>query len=305
MVSSSLAVFRYELKKSFGIGTTIFWLFVILFPTILQLLIDKYFVTTLDLSATILAAMIPGAVCLITILVAMTPYLSTELEGNLWPYVATRPYGRTAIMFGKYLVAVTRSLIAGLLAIAIIFPSTSLNQLNIDVPQPFQTSGTLGSSVTQANPKESITENTELSLNAKTKELNPSQGYPLWLALVCLVILSSICYSALFCLLGTIMYKRPMIIAIIYTLIVEVIISFLPVVANGLTLNFYLRSIYVRSLELELEQPVLKALFENPNFLSQSSTSWDLIFVGLLAFSFLFAANTLLRNREYHVGETL
>ena len=139
MVSSSLAVFRYELKKSFGIGTTIFWLFVILFPTILQLLIDKYFVTTLDLSATILAAMIPGAVCLITILVAMTPYLSTELEGNLWPYVATRPYGRTAIMFGKYLVAVTRSLIAGLLAIAIIFPSTSLNQLNIDIPQPFQT----------------------------------------------------------------------------------------------------------------------------------------------------------------------
>ena len=34
-----------------------------------------------------------------------------------------------------------------------------------------------------------------------------------------------------------------MIVAIIYTLIVEVIISFLPVVANGLTLNFYLRSI--------------------------------------------------------------
>ena len=298
MISSSLAVFRYELKNSFGIGTTIFWIFVILFPTILQLLIDKYFVTTLDLSATILAAMIPGAVCLITILVAMTPYLSTELEGNLWPYVATRPYGRTAIMFGKYLVAVTRSLIAGLLAIAIIFPSTSLNQLNIDIPQPFQTSSTIGSSVTQPDQKESITENTELSLNIKTKELNASQGYPLWLALVCLVILSSICYSALFCLLGTIMYKRPMIIAIIYTLIVEVIISFLPVVANGLTLNFYLRSIYVRSMDLELEQPVLKALFENPNFLSQSSTSWDLIFVGLLAFSFLFAANTLLRNRE-------
>ena len=43
----------------------------------------------------------------------------------------------------------------------------------------------------------------------------------------------------------------------------------------------------------------------NPNFLSQSSTSWDLIFVSLLTFSFLFAANILLRNREYHVGETL
>ena len=61
--------------------------------------------------------------------------------------------------------------------------------------------------------------------------------------IACIVALSSICYSSLFCLLGTIMYKRPMIIAIIYTLIVEVIISFLPVVANGLTLNFYLRSI--------------------------------------------------------------
>ena len=235
----------------------------------------------------------------------MTPYLSTELEGNLWPYVATRPYGRSAIMFGKYLVAVTRSLIAGLLAIAIIFPSTSLNQLNVDFPQPFETVDTIGSSVTQPDSEERITENTELSLNAKTEDLNARQGYPLWLALVCIVALSSICYSSLFCLLGTIMYKRPMIIAIIYTLIVEVIISFLPVVANGLTLNFYLRSIYVRIMGMEFEQPVLKALFENPNFLSQSSTSWDLIFVSLLTFSFLFAANILLRNREYHVGETL
>jgi len=208
-------------------------------------------------------------------------------------------------MFGKYLVAVTRSLIAGLLAIAIIFPSTSLNQLNVDFPQPFETVDTIGSSVTQPDSEERITENTELSLNAKTEDLNARQGYPLWLALVCIVALSSICYSSLFCLLGTIMYKRPMIIAIIYTLIVEVIISFLPVVANGLTLNFYLRSIYVRIMGMEFEQPVLKALFENPNFLSQSSTSWDLIFVSLLTFSFLFAANILLRNREYHVGETL
>ena len=116
----------------------------------------------------------------------MTPYLSTELEGNLWPYVATRPYGRSAIMFGKYLVAVTRSLIAGLLAIAIIFPSTSLNQLNVDFPQPFETVDTIGSSVTQPDSEERITENTELSLNAKTEDLNARQGYPLcWHCLHC------------------------------------------------------------------------------------------------------------------------
>jgi hypothetical protein len=41
MIGKILAVFRYELKQSFGIGTTIIWLFIILFPSALQLLINS------------------------------------------------------------------------------------------------------------------------------------------------------------------------------------------------------------------------------------------------------------------------
>ena len=41
MLSSSLAIFRYEFKKSFSLGPTFLWLCVIAFPTLLQLLIDQ------------------------------------------------------------------------------------------------------------------------------------------------------------------------------------------------------------------------------------------------------------------------
>ena len=135
MLSSSLAIFRYEFKKSFSLGPTFLWLCVIAFPTLLQLLIDQVGSgIPAEFSGALLVGTIPGAVCLLTILSTMSPYLNAELEGNTWPYIAVRPFGRTAMMLGKYLVSVTRSIMAGFLAIALVFPSTSLNEINRDVP---------------------------------------------------------------------------------------------------------------------------------------------------------------------------
>ncbi len=300
MLSTSLAVFRYEFKKSFGLGNTMLWLCVIAFPTVLQLLIDQASSNIpVEFSGVLLVGTIPGAVCLMTILSSMSPYLNTELEGNTWPYVAVRPYGRTSMMLGKYLVSVTRSIIAGFLAIALVFLSTSLNELNRDVPPVLM------------QPAQAGTELAPLSFDQPAFESNEptepgSDSYPLWLALGILVILSSLCYSTLFCLLGTITHKRPMVVAIVYTLLVEGLISMLPAVVNTLTINFYLRSIFLRLMGWQLSDlPPQLSFLDDPNLVSQLGTSGDILSLGVLCTIFMLVANALLRNREYHVGQTL
>lgn len=302
MLSSSLAIFRYEFKKSFSLGPTFLWLCVIAFPTLLQLLIDQVGSgIPAEFSGALLVGTIPGAVCLLTILSTMSPYLNAELEGNTWPYIAVRPFGRTAMMLGKYLVSVTRSIMAGFLAIALVFPSTSLNEINRDVPLPITM--VASQSAAETNQAEWTEEN---GTDAATIEIEHDDPYSLWLALAILVVLSSLCYSTLFCLLGTIMYKKPMILSIIYTLVVEGVISMLPAVVNAFTINFYLRSIFLRLMGWELsELPSTLSFLNDPNMISQMSTFWDLISLTILSVIFIVIANALLRNREYHVGETL
>jgi len=190
---------------------------------------------------------------------------------------------------------------AGFLAICLVFPSTSLNEINRDVPLPITMAATQAAAET--NHAEWQEDN---ELGTATIEIEHDEPYPLWFALAILVVLSSLCYSTLFCLLGTIMHKKPMILSIIYTLVVEGVISMLPAVVNAFTINFYLRSIFLRLMGWELsELPSTLSFLNDPNMISQMSTFWDLISLAVLSGIFMVIANALLRNREYHVGETL
>ncbi|MDP6443467.1 MAG: hypothetical protein QF805_06710 [Pirellulaceae bacterium] len=58
----------------------------------------------------------PGVVCMMGVFLWATPWISSELEGRSWVYPAVRPRGALAVMLGKYLVAVTWTLPAALLA---------------------------------------------------------------------------------------------------------------------------------------------------------------------------------------------
>ena len=308
LISSSLAIFRYEFKRSFSLGPLILCGLLIAFPTFLQLLIDQAGSgMPSEFSGILLVGTIPGAVCLLTILSSMAPYLNSELEGNTWPYVAVRPHGRISIMLGKYMVSVTRSIINGLLAIALVFPSTSLNELNREVPPPITTDVATGDFSNSTTVSEvGSTDNTEVNASEQFVEIEEAEPYPLWLSLVILVILSSFCYSTLFCLLGTVMYKRPMVSAIIYTLLIEGVISILPAVVNAVTINYYLRSIFLRLMGWELtDLPNAFSFLNDPNIFSQMGTFGDLISLGILCSSFLIISGAMLRNREYHVSDTL
>ncbi|HIA18762.1 MAG TPA: hypothetical protein EYN70_04975 [Planctomycetaceae bacterium] len=260
MIGKVSAVFRYELKQSFGLGMTISWLLIILFPAGLQQLINSRAMDSIsiEVAGLLVAILIPGAVCLLSGLMSMSSFLHAELEGNTWPYVAVRPQGRVTMMFGKYLVSVTRSIMAGFLALMVMLPLTS-HTLEEDFGLLVMTSSAL-------------------------------------------VVLSSISYSSLFCLLGTIMHKRPMILAVIYMIAMEGVISVLPAVVNKITIHYYLRSLLVRWMQWDISNlPILS----DANIFSVDSTLIILfcllgINVGCLAVSM-----ALLRNREYHVGDVI
>jgi ABC-type transport system involved in multi-copper enzyme maturation permease subunit len=70
-------------------------------------------------------------------------------------------------------------------------------------------------------------------------------GWRLWWTMVRLVCLSCPAYAAIFLLLGTLMPRRAMVLAVAYTLIFELVISFVPAVINKLTVQYRLRALLV------------------------------------------------------------
>jgi len=73
----------------------------------------------------------------------------------------------------------------------------------------------------------------------------------LWSSMCILVILSSISYGALYLLIGVIATRRASVVAVAYTLLVEMGVSVIPATINKLTINHRLQSIMVDMMELE------------------------------------------------------
>ena len=68
-------------------------------------------------------------------------------------------------------------------------------------------------------------------------------GFQLWLALVTISLLSCLAHGALYLLIGLIFFRRTMVAAVAYTLLIEYGLSALPSIANQLSINFQLRSL--------------------------------------------------------------
>lgn len=64
-----------------------------------------------------------------------------------------------------------------------------------------------------------------------------------WWTMTRLVVLSTPAYAAIYLLLGVIHPRRAMVIAVTYTLIFELIVSFIPAVINKFTVQYRLRSL--------------------------------------------------------------
>lgn len=73
-----------------------------------------------------------------------------------------------------------------------------------------------------------------------------------WVVLCILNFLSSMAYAALFVTIGTLIQKRSMVIAFLYSFFVEAILSTVPATVNQLTVSFRLRSIFFQLLDLKI-----------------------------------------------------
>jgi hypothetical protein len=84
-------------------------------------------------------------------------------------------------------------------------------------------------------------------------------SFRLWVIMNVLSLLSCIAHAALYLLIGVIFYRRTMITAVAYTLTIEYGLSFVPALANKLTINYRLRGLLAEWMDWE----VARSLAEN------------------------------------------
>lgn len=118
VVRRILAVLRFEGKRSLTVLRMIWWTLLAIFPALLLGLIrlNVGLPPSPEPAEVAVYVLCPGVVCMLGVFMWATPWLSSELEGRSWVYLAVRPEGSVSVMLGKYLLAVLWTLPAGLIA---------------------------------------------------------------------------------------------------------------------------------------------------------------------------------------------
>ncbi|MCC7337622.1 MAG: hypothetical protein IT422_21225 [Pirellulaceae bacterium] len=80
-------------------------------------------------------------------------------------------------------------------------------------------------------------------------------------ALMALVLLSSVCYAALYVLIGVVFSARATVVAVVYTLLFEGVLSSIPATINKFTVCYRLRAILAEWVELDEVRTAIKELF--------------------------------------------
>ncbi len=73
--------------------------------------------------------------------------------------------------------------------------------------------------------------------------VSPPEMIRMWWVMCALATLSCFAHAAIFLLIGVIFHRRTMVTAVVYTLAIEYGLSFVPAVANKLTVNYHLRGL--------------------------------------------------------------
>ncbi len=114
----------------------------------------------------------------------------------------------------------------------------------------------------------------------------------LWGTISLLVILSSLSYGALYLLIGVLFTRRGIVIAVSYTLIVELAVSLIPATVNKLTISHRLRTILADGMGLEQLRSAAGILFGEKGALQH------LLILLAYTICLLIAALFVLRNKE-------
>jgi hypothetical protein len=266
ILRSIWTVLEFEFKKSRTWKRMLIWLAVAMFPAFiifLMLFSDE----PLPRAGWVTAIFVMACemVVILNAMLWVAPIVQTELEGKTWLYVAARPYGRICLVVGKLLNGLVWTLGAGLVALSLIGAVAWINALPIE--------GILGEEqVTKLTPEQ---EQAQKSLRELRRELRMeppepeaafnSVGDALGVGgiLALLALLAGLAYSSLFCGIGCIIPKRAMLIAFSYTLVFETVVAFVPAIINRLTIQYHLRCLLNRWIDLEVPEQGQELFFSN------------------------------------------
>jgi ABC-type transport system involved in multi-copper enzyme maturation permease subunit len=111
-----LTVFSHEWRRSLAARHFFSWFFLIGFPVLIVGLLrytQRENPEPMDFVAwgSVLFVLIPGIGCMLSLLLTAAPLLQAELEGRSWIYLSVRPGARDALLFGKHLYAVSRTVL--------------------------------------------------------------------------------------------------------------------------------------------------------------------------------------------------
>jgi ABC-type transport system involved in multi-copper enzyme maturation permease subunit len=72
-----------------------------------------------DLAVVLLYVLIPEGVCLLGLLVTMSPVVSDELERGTWVHVTVRPAGRSSLLLGTFLASIVWTGVVAIVALGL------------------------------------------------------------------------------------------------------------------------------------------------------------------------------------------
>jgi len=302
-LSAIWSVFQFERKRTATTTRWLWWSILCLFPVAITLFIKLAVEEPMPFFAfsMMLFYLVPAVVCVMGQLLWATPSVQSELEGKTWSYLAIRPHGKIHVLLGKYITSVTWTFLAALICLTIVLFITTPKVSHYEQQTKSQTIK-VPTGEFDANGNSLLMDRTiqRSSFGAKEGgEITFDDRLKLWGTMVALSLFSCLNYGALFVLIGTLVPRRAMVIAIVYTVIFEIIVGFIPAIINQLTIQFRLRSLL-----MEWDGGLLKeSLAGNPVFESTTS-QWQHIGILVLLFPFLLAAAAyILHKRELIASE--
>ena len=139
---------------------------------------------------------------------------------------------------------------------------------------------------------------TLLALSLSLLIAQPVDGLKVFYVLGFIVGISSFSYAAVFVFLGAISPKRAMVLAVSYSLVIELLISFIPAMINKISIQFRLRSIlfaWMDSLNVNGSWTPPRGLEE---MLGNSSSTLHIGVLVILNIALVSIANQLICRRE-------
>ena len=134
-----------------------------------------------------------------------------------------------------------------------------------------------------------------------------SLEHPLWLwfSMNLLYLIACFCYGAVYSLIGTMFYRRAMVVAAAYTVTSGIVLANVPAVVSRLTLRFHLQFIGFNWFggEMGMSNRDTNELLSHYSLTAASSSAWHLLWLGVAIICALGVAVWVIISREYMTSD--